>query len=96
MLASMGIWFTLGVEMIDQYEIKKLLGQMIQAFELLTDETAELVDHYQRQRVAKEFHQDVIDRVNALTATAQALRQAGETFLGETYLPAKSGKEDSK
>jgi hypothetical protein len=69
---------------------------MIQAFELLTDETAELVDNYHRQHLAKEFQQDAVDRANALTATAQALRQAGETYLGKTYLPAKSEGEQTK
>lgn len=85
--------------MSDTYEIKKLLAQMIQAFELLTDETAELVDKYHRRfELDKEpgFQQIAVDRANALTATAQALRQAGETYLGETYLPAKSGEGEAK
>jgi len=69
--------------------IKQVLGKLVETIELMTDETAELVDKYHRQYTNAEYHQKVVERSSALVSTAQELRRVAEKVLDRTDLPAR-------
>jgi hypothetical protein len=61
---------------------------MVRVLELLTDETAELVDKYHRPFVDSEYLPEIPKRPAALVAAAQELRRIAETVLDKTDFPA--------
>jgi hypothetical protein len=73
-------------------EIKTVLAKIIETVDRLADETAELVDHYQRTRLAPEYQQEAIDRANALTVASRNMRQAASTLLDIPDRQARQGE----
>lgn len=70
-------------------EIKGILAQVIQTIDLLTDETAELVDKYHRPYTSDAALPTIPARANVLLAASKGLRESAEKVLGETVLPKK-------
>ncbi len=79
---------------MNEEQIKTVLEKIIETVDRLADETAELVDHYQRTRLAPEYQQDAVDRANALTEAARNMRLTASTLLGIRDRQARQG--DSK
>ena len=58
----------------------------------MADETAELVDVYQRKQLDPKYHQDAVDRANALTEASRNMRLAASTLLGIQDRQAQKGE----
>jgi hypothetical protein len=75
--------------------IKQVLGKLVQAIELMADETAELVDKYHRPHLIPEAHHTVVARSRALVSAAESLRLVAEKVLDKTDLPPLPAKVNS-
>jgi hypothetical protein len=69
-------------------QLKEVLGKLVQTVELLSDETAELVDKYHRPFASEDSLHTIRDRSLALLGASQELRQVAETVLGKNNLPS--------
>ena len=70
--------------MSESEQLKEVLGKLVQTVELLSEETAELVDKYHRPFVAEDSLHTIRNRSLALLEASQELRQVAETVLGKT------------
>jgi hypothetical protein len=73
--------------------LKLLLDKMVEAIELLSDETAELVDKYHRPYTDGGSLHMIRDRSLALVAVADNMRRVADTVLGKTDRLARSGRQ---
>jgi hypothetical protein len=65
-------------------DIKLLLLKMVETIELLSDETATLLDKHLRSELAKEYWQVAVDRSNAIAESADNMRLIADKVLGKT------------
>jgi len=64
-------------------------GSWLKTIELMTDETAELVDKYHRQYTNAEYHQKVVERLPRLSQPLKNYVESPRKFLIELIFRAR-------